>query len=68
MRRDPQSELRFVSSFFRFQLQAENPKFKTEKKIYELLSQQQLWLIHVWPSSAETAVVVSPDLLQKWLV
>jgi hypothetical protein len=66
-RQDSHSELRALASFIQFNLQAENPEYRADKKIYEILSHQQLWLIHVWPSSAEAPVAVSKEVLLKWL-
>src|SRR5260370_19953033 len=66
-RRDAQSELRAVSSFIQFALQAEGPDCTAERRIYERLSQQQLSLIHIWPNSAQAEIPIAQELILKWL-
>jgi hypothetical protein len=65
--RDPKSELRAVSSFVQFALQVENPEYRADRRIYEMLSHQQLWLIHIWPNNAQGEVPITGELILKWL-
>jgi hypothetical protein len=69
--RDHSSELRALGSFVHFLLTAEPEEGAGQsistKEIYQTLSCQQLWLIHIWHYHSQPEMTASGEATQKWL-